>query len=113
MRQVKDVAAQNVGGHQVGRALHALELQFQHAGQSFGQQGLGDAGHAFEQQVPFAEQGDQHLVDDGGLPDHGLAQFLFQLCCQRGDCLHGRFLLFILFRLAPRPGRYSSRLTGA
>jgi hypothetical protein len=55
--------AQNVGRHQVGRGLHALEAEAEQPAQSLDDQRLGDARHAFQQRVALAENGDQHLFD--------------------------------------------------
>ena len=55
--------AQNVGGHQVGRGLHALEAEAEQPAQRLHHQRLGDAGHAFQQRMALAEHGDQHLFD--------------------------------------------------
>ncbi len=63
--------AQNVGGHQVRRGLHALESEAQQTAQRFDDQRLGDAGHAFEQRMTLAEDGDHHLLDRSRLAgDH-------------------------------------------
>ena len=65
---VDDVGADDVGGHQVGRELDAVELQVEHLGQRADQQRLAQAGHAFEQGMAADEQARQHAVDDVWLP---------------------------------------------
>ena len=67
------VGAGDVGGHQVGRELHAAELHVQRAGQRAGHQRLAQAGHAVQQHVPAAKQADQERIDDVVLPDDDLA----------------------------------------
>ena len=67
----EDGGAQNVGGHQVGRSLHALEAEPQQPAHRFHDQRLGDAGHAFEQRMPLREHGHQNFADHLVLPcDH-------------------------------------------
>ena len=68
--------AQDVGRHQVGRGLHALEAEAQQLAERFDDQRLGDAGHALEQRVALAEDGDQNLFDDRGLAGDDAAQLL-------------------------------------
>ena len=72
-RFADDVGADDVGGHQVGRELDAVELQVEHLAQRAHQQGLAQAGDAFEQRVPADEQAGQHAVDDVGVADDDLA----------------------------------------
>ena len=74
VRHVEDVGADDVGGHQVGRALHALELQAQDARERADRQRLGQAGHAFEQRVAAADDRQQQQVDHLGLPDDHLGE---------------------------------------
>ena len=59
-----DVGADDVGGHQVGRELDAVELQVQRLRQRADQGGLAEAGHAFEQRVAADEEAREHAVDD-------------------------------------------------
>ena len=61
--EAKDGGAQNVGRHQVGGSLHALEAQAEQPAQSLDDQRLGNARHAFQQRMALAENGDQHLFD--------------------------------------------------
>ena len=72
---VEDLGAGDVGRHQVGRELDALEAQVEDLGQRAHQQRLGETGHAGQQAVPAGEQGHQHLVDRPLLADDHLAQF--------------------------------------
>ena len=72
----EDVGAGDVGGHQVGRELDALERQAQRAGQRAHQQCLGGAGQAGDQAVAAHQQRDQQLFDDFVLADDELAHFV-------------------------------------
>ena len=54
---IENAGAQNVGRHQVGRELDARELGLHHVGQRLGHERLGGARHAFEQNMPAAEEG--------------------------------------------------------
>ena len=49
--EVEEVGAEDVAGHQVGRELDAAELQRQGRREGLGQQGLGGARHALEQEM--------------------------------------------------------------
>ena len=55
--------AKNVGGHQVGRGLDALEAETEQPAQGFHDQRLGGARHAFQQRMALAENGDQNFLD--------------------------------------------------
>ncbi|KAG1312698.1 hypothetical protein G6F63_016249 [Rhizopus arrhizus] len=66
--------AEDVAGHQVGRELHAPELQFQCLPQRAHQQGLAEPGRAFQQAVAAGQQADQQLFDHAVLADHGTGQ---------------------------------------
>ncbi len=59
---VENIGPGDVGGEQVGGELEPLVLRAQDAGKRLGQGGLGDAGHALEQDVTGGEQGDEELV---------------------------------------------------
>ena len=79
----KDRGAENVGGHQVRRALHALEAEAKQAADRFDDERLGDAGHAFKQCVALRQHGHQHFADHFALSgDHAP-----QLCARCGEQL--------------------------
>ena len=59
----QDGGAENVGGHQVRRGLHALEAEAEQPAEGLDDERLGDAGHAFKQRVALAEHGDQDFFD--------------------------------------------------
>jgi hypothetical protein len=66
---IDDVGAGDIGGHQVGRELDALERQAERRRQGFHQQSLGRAGHAGDQAVTADEQGQQQVIDHVLLAD--------------------------------------------
>ena len=80
---VDDVRADDVGRHQVGRELDALEVQVQRLGERADQQRLAQPGHAFEQRVAAGEQAGQHAVDDLVVADDHLADLRLQALIPR------------------------------
>jgi hypothetical protein len=60
---LEDLGAEDVGRHQVGRALNALVLKAQDRAKSLDEPGLGEAWDADQQGVSPAQQGDQGLLD--------------------------------------------------
>ncbi len=73
--EVEDIRAGDVGGHQVGRELDAVEVRAEHVGERADEQRLGDAGHAFDERVLAGEDRDERLIDDLLLADDDLADF--------------------------------------
>jgi hypothetical protein len=69
-----DVGAGDVGGHQVGRELDALEGERHQAGQRVDHERLGQAGHALEQVMAAGEHGDEQFLQDVALADDDLAE---------------------------------------
>ena len=65
---VEDVGAGDVARQQVRRELDALVLAAEDAGERLGERRLGDAGDAFDQDVPGGEQGDEQLLGDASMP---------------------------------------------
>ena len=61
---VEDVRAHDVGGQQVGRALHARELAVDAARQRAGQRRLADARVVLDEDVALGEQRHDHVVED-------------------------------------------------
>jgi hypothetical protein len=108
---LQQLGAEDVAGHQVGSELHAPELQRQRLSQRAHQQGLAEAGHAFQQAVAGGQQADQQLLHHRLLAHHGLADGLAQpveavellleagFACGKG---HGVFR----FRTAGHTSRY-------
>ena len=69
---VVDARADQVGGHQVGRELDALERAAHRARQRLDRQRLGEAGHAFDQQVSLRQDRHQHALEEMVLADDDL-----------------------------------------
>ena len=64
-----DARADEVGGHEVGRELQALERAAEHVGDRLDGQGLGQAGHALEQHVAAGQQRHEHALEHRLLAD--------------------------------------------
>ena len=60
----EDVGADDVGGHQVGRELDAVERAVDDVGEGPHEHRLAQAGHALEQRVAVGDEADQHLSDE-------------------------------------------------
>ena len=84
---VEDLGAGDVGRHQVGRELDALEVEIEDVGERLDQQRLGQARHAGDQAVAAGEQRDQHLLDDLVLADDDLAELGEDALAAFGDAL--------------------------
>ena len=78
----EDARADEVGGHEVGRELDAVERAVDDVGEGLDGERLGQAGHAFEQDVAVGQQChqqslEQHVLADDDAADleqHGLAK---------------------------------------
>ena len=68
--------AADIAGHQVGGELHAAVAAAQRLAQRAHQQGLAQAGYAFDQHVATGEQHDEDLVEHVVLADEGLGDFV-------------------------------------
>ena len=82
-------APEDVGRHQVGRELNAVEPQVDRLGQLLDQQRLRQARHAAQQAVAAGEKRDQDLADDALLPDDGLGQLALEPPGHLRDALEG------------------------
>ena len=70
--------AEDVGRHQVGRELDAVEPQVDGLGELLDEQRLGQPGNAAQQAVPAGEKRDQDLADDPLLADDRLGQLALE-----------------------------------
>ena len=68
--------AENVGRHQIGRALDALVVEAEHDAQRLDQPRLGEAGHADQQRMAAGQQRDQGLIDHLALAEDDVADLL-------------------------------------
>ena len=73
-----DFAAGDVGGHQVGGELHALEGEVQRAGKGRDEERFREAGHAHHEAMTTGENGLEHLVNNEVLTDDDLADLGFE-----------------------------------
>jgi len=73
---VVDARADQVGGDQVGGELDALELAPDGLGQGFNSHGLGQAGHAFHQDVTAGQQRHHQALEQMVLPDDDFLDFV-------------------------------------
>ena len=71
--KVENVGAGDIGGHQIGRELDAVELAAEDARESARQQRLGHAGHAFDERV-LSQDDDERLADHVLLADNDFAK---------------------------------------
>jgi hypothetical protein len=70
-----DVRAENVGGHEVGRELNAIEGKIEHFTQRANEQSFTEAGNAFEEHMPAGEQRDQRAINDRFMANNRLGNF--------------------------------------
>ncbi len=86
------IAAQNVGGNQIGSALHALELQIKKMREAFHGERFSQPRDAFDQRVASREDHDEQLVHRVGLAHDDLRKFFSDVRSQRrGAHLHAGF----------------------
>ena len=64
--------AQNIGGHQIGRELHALGVEAQHRAERIHQQRLGQPRHTHQQRMTAGEDRGEGLVHHLVLADDAL-----------------------------------------
>ena len=70
---LEDLGAENIGRHQVGRALDALVVEPEDRAERLDEPGLGEPGDADQQGVSAAQQGDQGLLDHLALTEDDFA----------------------------------------
>ncbi len=73
--QVEDVRAGDVGRHEIGRELDAVELAAEHPGERPDEERLGHAGHALDQRMAAGENADERVIDHVFLADDDFADF--------------------------------------
>ena len=66
---VVDPRPDDIGRHQVRRELDAPELDAERLGQGVDRQGLGQAGHPFDQEVAAGQEDDHHPLQQAVLAD--------------------------------------------
>ena len=71
----EEFCARDVRRHEVGRKLDAAEGQVEGACEGADEERFGQAGHADEQTMAPAEEGDEELIDDFPLAYNDFANF--------------------------------------
>ena len=87
-----DLGAEDVGRHQIGRELNAVELEVHRVGELLDEQRLGQPGDAAQQAVPAGEERDEDLADHPLLADDGLGQLALEAAGDLGHALERRRL---------------------
>ena len=72
---VENARAGDVGGHEIGGELDAVELAPEHPRERAHEQRFGDTGHALDERVVAGEDGDERLIDHVLLADDDFAHF--------------------------------------
>lgn len=70
---VEDLGAEDVGREEIDRELDAFEVEVEGLGDGVDEEGLRQAGHAFEEEVAGGEEGDESALNDNVLADDDLA----------------------------------------
>ena len=83
---VEDPGADDVGGHEVGRELDALELAADRLRERLHRHRLGEAGHALDEEVAAREQGDDHPLEQRVLADDDALDLVEHLLERRVEC---------------------------
>src|SRR5882724_13716718 len=73
-----NVRPENIGGHQVGRELNAIERNIEHFAERPHEQRLSQAGDSFEQDVTAREQRMKRALHDRIMADDDFADFSAQ-----------------------------------
>jgi hypothetical protein len=89
-RHVEDVRSRNVGWHEVGGALHALESEAADARQRLDRKRFGEAGHAFDDGVSPAQENLKQLVGEIALANQDLRQFGMDVPAKGRNIFHGQ-----------------------
>ncbi len=88
---VVDARADQVGRHEVGRELDALERAAHGARERLHRERLGETRHALDQQVALREDRHQHALEEVVLADDDLLHLVEDALHQRGDVAAVRF----------------------
>ena len=88
---LQNLRAGDVGGHEVGRELDALELEMKDLRDGFHEQRLGQAGRAGDQAMPAGKQRDEQLLDHVLLADDDLGQLGLDARAAGFDLFDGLF----------------------
>lgn len=86
---IEDHGADDVGGEEVRGELDAFEIDAEGSGKAFDQEGFGQAGHAFEENVTVGQEGDEEPFDDGFLANDRFVDFAANFFGPRTGGIHG------------------------
>ena len=87
---LKDHRADNVARQQVGRELDAIAMHAECGAERLDEKGLGETGHALEEDVTVGEERDQESFDDNVIAEHGFGDFGAELLRPDRTCDHRR-----------------------
>ncbi len=107
-----DHAADDVGGHEVGRELDARVADAERAREGAEQSGLAESGDAFEQDMSGGEQADENAIDHALLADDDFADFVAYFVEFRDRRIDGGFRchsLMIEYRASCEGGSRGAR----
>ena len=111
---VVNARSHQVGRHQVGRELDALEVAVKGVGQCLDRQRLGQPRHAFDQQMPLRQQGHHDALQKAVLPDHHALDLVEDLLHQHGRVvMQGRGVGTVQIHVGLSEGRHAGRSSGA
>ena len=85
--RIVNLGADDVGGEHVGGELEAGEFDAQGGGEGFDGEGFGEAGDAFEEDVAVGQEADDEALDEVGLADDDLADFVEEGTDEGGGAL--------------------------
>ena len=83
---VEDPRPDDVGGHEIGRELDALELAADRLGERLHRHRLGEPGHPLDEEVAACEQCDDHPLEQGVLADDDPLHLVEHLLERRVEC---------------------------
>ncbi|MFT6863636.1 MAG: hypothetical protein ACJAVK_002197, partial [Akkermansiaceae bacterium] len=89
---VEDLGAEDIGREEVDGELDALEVEMEGLGDGVDEEGLGESGHAFEEEVPGGQEGDDGALDDDILTDDDLANAIADVLDVGGGFSGGGFI---------------------
>lgn len=87
---LEDHGAHDVGREEVGGELDALELDAESGAEALDEEGFGEAGHALEQDMAIGQERNEQALDDIGLADDGLVDFLMKFLRPGGTGDHAK-----------------------
>ena len=90
---LNDVGSGDVGGHQVGCELNAVEVEMEGLGNAGNEKGFSEAGNTHEESVSAGEETDREFLDDFFLADDDLAEFSFEFLIFFPELIDGGYVV--------------------